>query len=57
MTHAGAIRRTAGMPGLEADDLVMDYTRKTAYRYKEFAPLIRLLDTLQENTTGVGFTF
>ncbi len=27
--------------------LVMDYTRKTAYRYKEFAPLIRLLDTLQ----------
>jgi aminoglycoside/choline kinase family phosphotransferase len=37
--------------------LVMDYTRKTAYRYKEFAPLIRLLDTLQENTTGVGFTF
>ena len=37
--------------------LVMDYTRKTAYRYKEFAPLIRLLDTLQENTTDVGFTF
>lgn len=37
--------------------MVMDYTRKTAYRYKEFAPLIRLLDTLQENTTGVGFTF
>lgn len=37
--------------------LVMDYTRKAAYRYKEFAPLIRLLDTLQENTTGVGFTF
>ncbi len=37
--------------------MVMDYTRKTAYRYKEFSPLIRLLDTLQENTTGVGFTF
>ena len=37
--------------------LVMDYTRKTAYRYKEFTPLIRLLDTLEENTTGVGFTF
>jgi aminoglycoside/choline kinase family phosphotransferase len=37
--------------------MVMDYTRKTAYRYKEFAPLIRLLDTLQENTTGIGFTF
>ena len=37
--------------------LVMEYTRKTAYRYKEFAPLIRLLDTLQENTTNVGYTF
>ena len=37
--------------------LVMEYTRKTAYRYKELAPLIRLLDTLEENTTGVGFTF
>ena len=37
--------------------LVMDYTRKTAYRYKEFAPLIRLLDALEENTTGVGYTF
>jgi aminoglycoside/choline kinase family phosphotransferase len=37
--------------------LVMDYTRKTAYRYKEFAPLIRLLDALKENKTGIGFTF
>jgi aminoglycoside/choline kinase family phosphotransferase len=37
--------------------LVMDYTRKTAYRYKEFAPLIRLLDALEENKTGIGFTF
>jgi aminoglycoside/choline kinase family phosphotransferase len=37
--------------------LVMDYTRKTAYRYKEFAPLIKLLDTLDENTTDVGYTF
>jgi aminoglycoside/choline kinase family phosphotransferase len=37
--------------------MVMDYTRKTAYRYKEFAPLIRLLDALEENKTGVGFTF
>ena len=36
--------------------LVMEYTRKTAYRYKEFSPLIKLLDTLEENTTGVGFT-
>ncbi len=37
--------------------LVMEYTRKTAYRYKEFAPLVKLLDTLEENQTGVGFTF
>ena len=37
--------------------MVMDYTRKTAYRYKEFAPLIRLLDALEENKTGIGFTF
>lgn len=37
--------------------LVMEYTRKTAYRYKEFAPLVKLLDTLDDNTTGVGFTF
>jgi len=37
--------------------LVMEYTRKTAYRYKEFAPLVKLLDSLDENRTGVGFTF
>lgn len=37
--------------------LVMAYTRKTAYRYRELAPLIKLLDALQENTTKVGFTF
>ncbi len=37
--------------------LVMEYTRKTAYRYKEFAPLVKLLDTLDENRTSVGFTF
>ena len=37
--------------------LVMEYTRKTAYRYKEFAPLVKLLDTLEENKTGIGFTF
>ncbi len=37
--------------------LVMEYTRKTAYRYKEFAPLVKLLDSLDENTTQVGFTF
>lgn len=37
--------------------LVMEYTRKTAYRYKEFAPLVKLLDALDEKQTGVGFTF
>ncbi len=37
--------------------LVMAYTRKTAYRYKEFAPLVKLLDTLDEQRTSVGFTF
>ena len=37
--------------------LVMQYVRKTAYRYKEFAPLIRLLDTLEEKQTGIGYTF
>lgn len=37
--------------------LVMEYTRKAAYRYKEFAPLVKLLDTLDEKQTGVGFTF
>ena len=47
-----------GKDGYLADiPLVMEYTRKTAYRYKEFSPLIKLLDTLEENTTGVGFTF
>jgi hypothetical protein len=35
----------------------MEYTRKVAYRYKEFAPLVKLLDTLDEQRTGVGFTF
>ena len=37
--------------------LVMEYTRKVAYRYKEFATLVKLLDTLDEQRTGVGFTF
>jgi aminoglycoside/choline kinase family phosphotransferase len=37
--------------------LVMQYIRKTAYRYKEFSPLVRLLDTLDEKQTGIGFTF
>ena len=37
--------------------LVMQYVRKTAYRYKEFSPLVKLLDTLDEKQTGIGFTF
>lgn len=37
--------------------LVMQYVRKTAYRYKEFSPLIRLLDTLEEKQTSIGYTF
>jgi hypothetical protein len=35
----------------------MEYTRKTAYRYKELAPLIRLLDALENNAPKVGYTF
>jgi aminoglycoside/choline kinase family phosphotransferase len=37
--------------------LVMEYVRKTAYRYKELAPLIRLLDNLEAPQTSVGYTF
>ena len=37
--------------------MVMEYTRKTAYRYKELAPLIRLLDALENNAPKVGYTF
>ncbi|MBS0307944.1 MAG: phosphotransferase [Proteobacteria bacterium] len=37
--------------------LVMEYTRKAAARYKELAPLIRLLDVLEERGPRVGFTF
>ena len=37
--------------------LVMQYVRKTAYRYREFSPLIRLLDTLDDKQTGTGYTF
>jgi aminoglycoside/choline kinase family phosphotransferase len=37
--------------------LVMEYVRKTAQRYKELAPLLRLLDTLEEKAPQVGYTF
>jgi aminoglycoside/choline kinase family phosphotransferase len=37
--------------------LVMEYTRKVAYRYKELAPLIKLLDELEDKSPQVGYTF
>lgn len=37
--------------------LVMEYTRKAAARYKELAPLIRLLDVLEQRGDRVGYTF
>ncbi len=37
--------------------LVMEYTRKTAHRYIELKPLIRLLDAFEDKTPQVGYTF
>jgi aminoglycoside/choline kinase family phosphotransferase len=37
--------------------LVMEYTRKTAGRYRELAPLIVLLDELGNKAPAVGYTF
>lgn len=37
--------------------LVMEYTRKAAQRYKELAPLVKLLDELEDRTPQVGYTF
>jgi N-acetylmuramate 1-kinase len=37
--------------------LVMEYTRKAAGRYNALAPLIKLLDELENKGDGVGFTF
>ena len=37
--------------------LVMEYTRRAAGRYKELAPLVKLLDTLENRETGTGYTF
>ncbi|HEY4541315.1 MAG TPA: phosphotransferase [Noviherbaspirillum sp.] len=37
--------------------LVMEYTRKTAGRYRELAPLIVLLDELENKAPSVGYTF
>jgi aminoglycoside/choline kinase family phosphotransferase len=36
---------------------VMDYVRKTANRYKELKPLLRLLDSFEEKAPQVGYTF
>jgi aminoglycoside/choline kinase family phosphotransferase len=37
--------------------LVMDYVRKTALRYRELIPLVRLLDKLEDKAVQVGYTF
>lgn len=36
---------------------VMDYVRKTANRYKELKPLLRLLDAFEGEAPKVGYTF
>ncbi|MCD2514808.1 phosphotransferase [Massilia sp. G4R7] len=36
---------------------VMDYVRKTANRYSELKPLLRLLDALEDRAPSVGYTF
>jgi N-acetylmuramate 1-kinase len=36
---------------------VLDYVRKTANRYKELKPLVRLLDAFEEKGPQVGYTF
>ncbi len=37
--------------------LVMEYARKTAHRYIELKPLIRLLESFEDKTPQVGYTF
>jgi hypothetical protein len=37
--------------------LVMEYTRKAAGRYRELAPLIRILDAIEGTDSPVGYTF
>ncbi|MES2259885.1 MAG: phosphotransferase [Pseudomonadota bacterium] len=36
---------------------VLDYVRKTANRYRDLRPLVRLLDTLENKKPEVGYTF
>ena len=35
----------------------MDYVRKTAGRYRDLKPLVRLLDLLEDVQPQVGYTF
>jgi hypothetical protein len=35
----------------------MDYVRKTANRYTELKPLVRLLDAFEDKAPQVGYTF
>jgi aminoglycoside/choline kinase family phosphotransferase len=37
--------------------LVMEYTRNAARRYRQLAPLVRLLDQLEDKGPKVGYTF
>lgn len=37
--------------------LVLKYVQKTARRYKELSPLVRLLEPISEQTQKVGYTF
>ncbi|MDR3391048.1 MAG: phosphotransferase [Sulfuriferula sp.] len=37
--------------------LVLDYVRRTAGRYREFGPLLQLLDELHGSQTETGYTF
>lgn len=42
---------------LENLPVVLNYVRRTAGRYREFGPLVKLLDTLHEVKTDVKFSF
>ena len=47
----GKTHYMAGLP------TVSDYVRKTANRYKDLKPLVRLLDALEDKQPQVGYTF
>ncbi|MGS0743073.1 aminoglycoside phosphotransferase family protein [Glaciimonas sp. GG7] len=36
---------------------VMDYVRKTALRYRELIPLVRLIDVIEKTPQQIGYTF